>query len=196
MARPTNTRAGLRQAIAKELQMRFARRWPVGKTGAASTGPIVLDTQLTQEIGYWKNAWLFVPGTGDQALITSFVSSDGFTLEYTPGTAIASTDTYELLDVWNASEIHDAINRAIQEAFPAFFDIVTDETLVVQEDKIQYDLSSLTTAPFQIDNVYIEQSATIMRGTAAGGVATYLTTATGTVLTGVDTILEDQHLCR
>jgi hypothetical protein len=187
MARPTVTRAELRQALSKELQMRFARRWPTGKSGATSSGANITDTNLVQENGFWKSCWLFLPGTGEQRLVTGFTStSHVLAVEYAPTAAIASSDTYELHDVWNASELHDAINRAIEDAFPSFFDIVTDETLVVQEDRLAYDLTNLTSTPYLIDSVFIEQATTIIQGTAAGGAATYLTAASGVDLTDVD----------
>lgn len=203
MAFPTSTRAELRRAICLELGMPFFRRYAnYLNFGSGSTGVTVINTDLAQADNTWKNMWFYVasvtPSTSTGAtadsgnlgavrLITEFsADSDALTLEYDL-TATPETDsTFEIHNVWNAHEIHGAINRAIREAFPHFFNIVTDETLVLEEYKLSYDISALTYRPWIIADVYVERPTSSMSGTASATSTTSLTDSTAD-FSGVDT---------
>lgn len=189
MALPTTSRATLRRAICSELGMEFFRRY--GGTGyltcdSGSTVSKVIDSDLTQPQDFWKNHWVYFPADGSTGTasalvgevrqITSFVNSENACLvDRDYSVAPVSTLQYEIHDVWNATEIHNAINRAIRDAVPNFFKIVNDETLVLKEDTLEYDISGLTYRPWIISEVYIERPHSSMTGTVTSSDATSLT---------------------
>ena len=177
MAFPTTSRATLRRAICSELGMEFARRY--GGTGylnpdAGSTAGKLVDAALTQPQDFWKNQWVYFSGdsavspsavVGEVRQIISFNNSENACVLERDASAIpATTVQYEIHDIWNATEIHNAINRAIRDAIPNFFDIVTDETLVLKEDTLEYSLSGLTLRPWIISEIYIERPYGSMTG--------------------------------
>jgi len=115
---------------------------------------------------------------GDVRLITSFSNVDNALLvERNYASAPGTTLRYEIHDVWNATEIHNAINRAIRDAIPNFYDTITDETLVVQEDKLEYDISTLTYRPWIMSEIWLERPFNSITGTADSGASTSLTDA-------------------
>lgn len=181
MARPTSTRAELRRAIGRELKMPFFRRFTSARTGATSSGGVhLIDSALVQVNDFWNGAWLYCVGgpmAGETRLITDFVSSTNTaTLEYTLGCDfIASSDEYEIHSLYSPLEIHDAINRAIKDGFPYFYETTADQTLVLQEDKLSYDISGLTTKPWIITRVFVETSGSRLTGTATAGAAGSIT---------------------
>jgi hypothetical protein len=195
MSKPTSSRAEIRREIARLLGMEFFRRHE--SYSVASTGSAVgtfRDTTKSQENDYWNNMWLYITGDtastgniGQMRHITDFSSTGNkFTLEADlPSAPTVTATQYEVYNIFNPLELHQAINRAISEAFPAFFDIVTDETLIVKEDTLDYSLASLTNKPWIISSVWIEQPDESMTGTATAGAVGYLTD-TNADFTGVD----------
>jgi len=188
MASPTTTRATLRRAICSELGMDFFRRY--GSTGyltcdAGSTASKVVDSDLTQPQDFWKNQWMYFSGdsatpasavVGQVRNITAFSNVDNACiLDRALSTAPVTTVQYEIHDIWNATEIHNAINRAIRDAIPNFFQIVNDETLVHKEDTLEYDISSLTYRPWIVGEVYIERPYASQTGEVSSSDATSLT---------------------
>ena len=183
MARPTTTRTDLRRQICLELAMPFFRRRADGYSTPTATGTTttLIDTTLTQADDYWNNQWLYIPESaassdvngGEARLISDFVSTTGtLTLEEPLLEATSTTYTYEIQTVYNAVEIHNAINRAIGEAFPAFFETGLDETIVVQEDKLTYGCSDFEHTPWMISKIYVERNHTVKRGQVTGGITT------------------------
>ena len=189
MSLPTSTRAVLRRAICSELGMEFFRRY--GSTGyltcdTDSATDKIVDSDLTQADDFWKNQWLYIAedsstGTasalvGDVRLITSFSNVDNSCIVDRAYSATpVGTLRYEIHDVWNATEIHNAINRAIRDAIPNFFDTVSDETLVLREDTLQYTISALTYRPWIISEIWIERTFDSKTGTVVSSAATSLT---------------------
>jgi len=182
MAVPTVTRAELRRAIGLELEMPFFMRYTDGylTCDSTSTASKVQDSELTQPPSFWKNSWFYISDTSDTGLdgsirlVDDFASdSDILFLEYDLSSAPDNLE-YELHSGFNANQIHNAINRAIETSFPAFFDVVQDSTLVYQEDKLTYDISGLTYAPYIISKVEIERPWNTITGTATSGDVAYL----------------------
>ena len=175
----TTTRAELRRAICRELHMPFARRVESGFLSVgASPAPTVTtlpDANLTQESDFWTGQWWYSV-TNDEVRRITRVQADTnvLTLEY-PATLPVAGDNYEIHAVWNAIDLHSAINRAINDAFPAFFDYVTDETTVMREDTLKYPTAGLTHAPWRIVKLWAEINDTKITGTATAGTTTLLT---------------------
>ena len=190
MTIPTSTRAALRRAICSELAMPFARRYPSYLTcDSASSSSQIVDADLTQSDDYWKNMWLYIcanvststgatldDNVGEVRLIDGFLNKDNtLLLDRALPQAATEYDRYEIHDNWNAYEIHNAINRAIRDGAPDFFDVVEDETLILKEDTIEYDISSLTNRPWVISSVYIERPYNAVSGSPTATAATSLT---------------------
>lgn len=179
MSEPTTTRKVLRRAIATELGMPFFRRFSAGEltTDTGSTVSKIVDAGLTQRDGFWNNSWFYAVVAGEQSLTRSFQANDNSLILETPLTnAPADTgDTYELHALWPPSDIHAAINQAIQESGKIFSETVVDATLVLEENQLEYSLTSLTKTPFVLNKVWLEQAGTIATGTATAGGATSIT---------------------
>jgi len=184
----TISRATLRREICRELHMPFMRKYNGALTVDASPAPTTTSigcTSLTQEKGFWEDQWWFSINHDETRLIVDFEpASNKLTFEY-PGTLPKSGDLFEIHTIWNANEIHGAINRAIEDAYPSFFDVVTDETLILREDTLNYDLSSLTYVPWIMTKVWVENPASIMRGIVSSAAAGTLIDSSA-VFTGVD----------
>ena len=148
MAELTTTLAELRRAIARELEMPFFKRYKNGFLDADSgdTDELV-DSQLTQKDKFWNGAWLYRVASQEASLITNFTASDNKLVLEVPITTVAAGDDYEIHNIWNAYDIHEAINAAIRDSRRVFFETVTDETIIIEEDKLAYSLSSLNKTP-------------------------------------------------
>jgi hypothetical protein len=169
MAETTTTRKVLRRAIARMIKMEFFRRYQdeVSLTGTP-TSTSLASTSLTQADDFWNGGWAYIAsgnGIGQERKITDFAASgNALTMEYALTTVPAATDKIEILDTWSASDIHSAINRAITEWGRLFFDSVEDRTLVMQEDKMEYDLTGLTKKVWNLRDVRVERSGNSLTG--------------------------------
>jgi hypothetical protein len=186
MAEPNVTLATLRRAIAKELNMRFFKRYKNGYLDADSgDADSLIDAALTQKDKFWNGSWIYRVASQEVSLITNFnTSTNELSLEV-PVTTFASGDDYEIHDLWNAYDIHEAINQAIRDVRRIFIETITDETIIIEEDKLAYSLSSLARTPFMIHKVWIEQPASVRRHVAAGGTFSELTTNNNGELQGI-----------
>lgn len=179
MTEPTLTRQALRRTIARELRMEFAMRYnDVSALTAVGSTTSVTDSKLTQPTDFWKNSYLFLVD-GNAALdvrrITASTSGGALTLEYALSALPTIADHYEIHSIHSANSIHAALNRAIREGFPSFFDVVTDESLILNEYQLEYDLTALTSLPHRIKKVFRETNGnSVTRGTATSGGATTL----------------------
>ena len=170
--------------------MPFFRRWPNGLViqDTATSGlnnptdsTKVLDSRFTQRRNYWNNTWLYDVTSGEQRRVVDFIRDQKalipeFDFDSPPSTAT----TIEIMSIHTPAEVHTAIDDAIAEGFPVFFDIVTDETIIVEEDKRDYELSvnnadgrGILSNPYRIKSIYIER-------TASGGVFIIDTASTTT----------------
>jgi hypothetical protein len=186
MAEPTISLQDLRRAIARELEMPFFKRYKNGYLDADSgdTDELV-DAALTQKDKFWNGAWVYRVASQEASLITNFNASDNKLVLETAITAFAADDDYEIHNIWNAYDIHDAINRAIRDARRTFFETVTDETIIIEEDKLIYSLSSLAKTPHIIQKIWLEQPTSVKRGQVVSATSTTVT-LTASELSGVD----------
>lgn len=186
---PTNTRKTLRRAIAKELRMPFFRRYTTGElsTDTGSTSGSVVAAELVQADGFWDGSWLFMLGTEEQCLVRSFKNTTHAFIPEPPliSAPADSGDSFEMHSVWNAEEIHDAINRAIEKAGRVFTDTVEDKTLILKEDVLEYDITGLERDVFILSRVFLENTGSIVRGTATAGTSSTITVES--VPTDIDT---------
>jgi len=180
MAEPTSTRLALRRAIGRTARMKFYLRYPAGSINFSQGADTddVSDTEtfycnkLAQGEGAWENSYIYVTSTdsnidGFERRIANFnADADGMFLEWPADTdeVPSSDDSFELLDIWPPSQVHEAINDAIEDSYRTYPDVVTDEALVVEEDKRAYDISGLAVTPYRILQVYVERSGSAVRG--------------------------------
>jgi hypothetical protein len=99
--------------------------------------------------------------------------------------------SFELHTGWNAYTLHDAISRAIDSSFPHFFQVTSETSFIVQEDRLEYDLTVgtnttyggdgyVTYSPYMMLLVEFERPDNMQTGTCgtAGAVTTiYCTNA-------------------
>lgn len=191
MAEPTKNRKQLRRAVSKAAKSRFFRTYSDGQvelSGTPSTTALASTDYLVQGDGHWKNSFVYVVETEEERPIAGFDSSlRTLYPEYPFATAPGSTDSIEIHDRWSPGEIHDAINWSIEEAGKKFPDSVEDTTLVLLEDKLQYDISGLSDPVWMPLQVWVERTATAMTGTAVAGSTDSITVPAGVDLSSVDT---------
>ena len=186
MAEPNVTLATLRRAIAKELNMPFFKRYKNGFLDADSgDADSLIDADLTQKDKFWNGGWLYRVASQEVSLITNFNTTTNEVALEVPITTIASGDDYEIHSLWNAYDIHEAINQAIRDTNRIFIETLTDETLIIEEDKLAYSLSDLDRAPFMIHKVWIEQPGSVRRGVAADGTFSALEVNNNSELVGI-----------
>jgi len=177
MTTPTTTRAELRRKICKELRMPFFRR--VSNTystvGASSTTGTIIDAKLTQPDGTWNGSWFYDVTTGEVSLIRSFkADSDTFYIEKTLAASPVG-NYYEIHSIWNADEIHDAINESIRVGRRTFPELVTDETIVMKEEVMTYPITGLSTLPWMITKIWVEEQLNCDRGNVVSATSTSVT---------------------
>lgn len=189
MAEPTTTLTALRRLIAGELQMPFAKRYSAGYLDADTGGSTTtfVDSMLTQKDNYWSGSWFYRTASQEVSLIRSFTSADNKGLLEVPVTSVASGDDYEIHTFWNAYDIHRAINRAISDAGRIWPNTVTDETLILQTDKLDYDLTGLATRPWIVAQIFIENRSNVKRGVAVSGGGSTITVESSSILSDVTT---------
>lgn len=187
MSEPTTTLQLLRRAIGKELEMPFFKRFKDGYLDADSGSTTSLvDAALTQKDKFWSGAWVYRVASQEASQITNFKVTENELSFEVPITAFDAGDDYEIHSIWNAYDIHDAINRAIKDARRIFFDTVTDETIIIEEDKLTYSLSSLAKTPHMIQKVWLEQPSSVQRGQLVSATGTTFVVENSGILADVD----------
>jgi len=181
MAEPTYTRKELRRAICTEARMEFYRRYPncelqftkSGDTNAASNSTdIFYCTKLRQADGVWADQYIYVLSSdssrdGLERMIADWHRASGaLYLEWPCDTDQVPTtdDKFEIISLWSPSFLHKKINDVIRDEFRVYPNVVTDESIVIQEGKLEYDLTGLVPLPWQILQVYVERTTSGLYG--------------------------------
>ena len=176
MAETTQTLQQLRRAICRELRMPFFRRFSTSSTTTSGTANgLLIDTALTQDDDFWAGHWAYQTSSQEVRLIKVFLAKTDAAVLERDFTSLSASSEYEIQSLWNANEIVDAINRAIQSANRIFIDTVTDETLILEEDKLAYVISGLTKLPHFISKIWLEGSTSTLRGDVKSSTSTTLT---------------------
>lgn len=161
MAEPTTTRKTLRREIAAALRGEFFRLYPEGElavTGTSATTRVV-SSSLTQVDDYWNNGFLYMvdgPAAGYERRINDFAHLGTFAdfLEPFPYVPVAG-NKFEIHERWSATQIHQAINRAIRFVAKDFPESVNDETQILEEDKLSYSLLGLSKRVLTVGSVWV-----------------------------------------
>jgi len=163
---PTTTRATLRRHLARRLRMPFAVNIADSSTVTGGTSSAPIDTaRLVQGADdIWRKQFFYDVTADAQARISAFNhSTHALTLE----SAISSFNTgdvYEIHSIWSAADLHYALNQALHAAFPAFFEYVSDESLIYQENVLQYGLTTLSKPLWRLSKIFMEWNASVLRG--------------------------------
>jgi hypothetical protein len=188
MTEPSISLTSLRRMVCRELKMPFFLRYKNGYLDADSgTTTSLVDTALTQVDKFWTNSWVYRTASQEAARIVNFTASDDTAVLETPITAFVSGDDYEIHSMWNAYEIHEAINQAIRDAQRIWFETITSELLIVQENVLEYSLSALTRTPYIINQLYLERPSNVQRGTLVSATPTTFVVENSGILSGVNT---------
>lgn len=157
MAESTTTLQSLRRSVARQLRMPFIMRVGDSSIVDSGTGTTVVDAALVQTItDFWKGHWYYRISDQVYSLITAFnTSTDTLTTEKTYSPVHAAADVFEIHSVWNAGEIHAAINRAIDTVKKVFPITGTDESLVIREKYLNYSLSGISNL-WKVQKVWVE----------------------------------------
>lgn len=176
MAEQTYTLAQLRRDICTELQMPFFRRYggPLAADGATTTTQLV-DADLTQGDDFWAGQWFYHIDTQAAAYINTFLANTDAALLEKAITGLNSGDAYEIHAIWNAYDIHRAINRAIEMDGKAFPETSTDQTMVLGEDQLAYSLAGLAKKVWIPAKIWLERATSVTRGQATAGGASSIT---------------------
>jgi hypothetical protein len=190
---PTVTRATLRRAIGRQMRAEFFRRYPAGYvvlTGTPTTVNLYSSSLTQSTTDFWVGHYAYLAtGTyaGQERLVTTFTpASDLAVVEYAFGGSPAAGDYLELHSPWPATQIHDAIDMAISRVADSFPNVVVDESLVFEQDKMQYDLTQLEYQPLEMLQVWAEKTTSGSTGVAQAGAALTITAAAGADLSDVD----------
>lgn len=160
MARTTLTRKQLRKLICTELLMPFYQRF--GETDITVSNyasKSVTVNALNQTNDFWNNQWIYIPEINFTDKIVDWVQSTHVLVLESGSDLITSGMSVEIIRDFSAVELHQAINRALGNSYPAFFDMTTNYTLVLCEDKLEYDLSNLSPAISRIASISVERPA-------------------------------------
>jgi hypothetical protein len=167
MSESTQTLQALRRALCIEMKMPFFRRYSAGysEIDANSTSSKIIDSSLSQKDNFWNGSWFYAPGTGEVSLIRSFqANSNSLALEVPLASTPSAGDDYEIHELWNAIDLRHFINQAILEGGRTWSETITDESLVLEQDKLSYTISGLTRKPWIVTKVFIENRSSVSRG--------------------------------
>jgi hypothetical protein len=159
-----------------------------GDMDANSTTILVKDSALMQKDGFWNGSWFYKPATQEISLIRAFIANDRqFSLEVPMASTPSAGDDYEIHSIWNAIEIKHAINSAISEVGRIFPETIVDESLVLQENKLDYSVSGFSRKPWVINKIYLENRSNVKQGVLASATSTTFVVENSSILSEVNT---------
>lgn len=190
MPAPTVSFITLRRAICRELRMPFFRR--IGNESSVAAGATairVTDPDLTQKDKYWNNSFFYHVDSEESSLILSYnANTHELLLERPLPTIPVAADTYEIHSIWNADDIREATNRAIQSARQTFFITAINEDTCMVTDVLQYRLTvaAFDTSVWILNKIYVEYPTNAAQFDASSATSTTVTAPSTADLTDVE----------
>jgi hypothetical protein len=182
MSDPLVSRIDLRRNIARANGMRFFRNYPellkvtsvsiITSPDGTSRALIRASGNLREGVDYWKGAYILITTGNWVGRYRKIIASDPVKSTVTTDRIVDMKklkpgDLFEILD-WSPSLVHTAINRAIQDGYRAFPYVTDNTSLVIQEKKLEYDLSkeeTLVNTPIWIPTqVWLERASSSIMG--------------------------------
>lgn len=112
---------------------------------------------------------------GQELEIQNFLTDGSIGYAYVQPTgfypALAAGDKVEIHEFFTAQQLLDATNQAIRDAWPAFYRMTRDETIMFRKFKREYDLTALAVKPRHIVGAYVEPIFRVGIGTATSALA-------------------------
>lgn len=151
----------LRRELSRTVREPFARRIGSYRPITVAASNYLADTALGRFDASegWPYAFAYVPAYGDQREIVDFLSDGNIGYAYVSpdwSTTPAAGAQYEIHSIWSAQEKLDALNHAIHDCWPAFYEVATDESIVIEKWQKEYSLNGLAHIPRHLLGVYIE----------------------------------------
>lgn len=163
----TITLQALRRSIGTRTQQPFFDLFgEVAREATGGSTTTLVDTAgLLQPNDYWNGQTLYNVDTGVSRYIADFVQSSKTltVLEPFPNAIAAGVD-YEIWSTFTPATVMSAINAALRDAWPFFFDTVEARVVIQNNVGTSYSLSGLAVAPRQINAVAIEIMASSVTG--------------------------------
>jgi hypothetical protein len=135
--------------------------------------------RLKEGDDFWNGDYIYLPATDEVREISDFDNGTS-TVTWLAAitTATAAADVYEIWSQFTPNEVHSAINYALREAWPYFFETDNDETLCLQGDGgLKITLPTTDTIK-RLCGVYLKiYNGFASTVTTVGGAATQLTDA-------------------
>jgi hypothetical protein len=174
MAEPTETRKDLRRALGRQMGMRFYR-YTSQEAITSQTDVVIVANFLVQRDDFWNRSWYYELANDEtRMIIDSNKVSKNVTLEFTP-TGMGTAALFEILDFYSPKMVHEAINEAMRNAWPEFFETKEDFSLCVARDMMEYTFLT-TMKPFMVFQVWVERPSSVGRyGVASTGTTTECT---------------------
>lgn len=184
----TTTLKTLRTTLGGRMGQPFFRRYGGATlTSTGGTTTTLIDTaNLKQADNFWRGQFLYLPATNVVREISAFTNSTSTITFLEPTASIGSGVEYEIWSQFTGVEVNDAINQALSDTWPFFFDAVEDYLVIRENSGARYALSSLTTAPRIIASVYMEHSGSSYAGQVTTEVAQNRLKDTGNTFTSAD----------
>jgi len=169
MAEPTETRKDLRRALGRQMGMRFYR-YTSEEAITSQADVVVVANFLVQRDDFWNRSWFYELANDEtRMIIDSDESSKNVTLEFSP-TAMGAAALFEILDFYSPKMVHEAINDAMRNAWPEFFETKEDFTLCVARDQMEYNIAALDA--FMVFQVWVERPSSVERFGIVSGTTT------------------------
>jgi len=151
----------LRRELSRTMREPFFRRIGSYRPITVAASNYLADTALGRFDASegWPYAFAYAPVYGDQREITNFLSDGNIGYAYVSpnwSTTPAAGAQYEIHSIWSAQEKLDALNHAIHDCWPAFYEVATDESIVIEKWQKEYSLNGLAHIPRHLLGVYIE----------------------------------------
>jgi hypothetical protein len=189
----TKTWTSIRQELSRRLNEPVMRR--IG-TEISISGAIATNSFHSTSLGNLTNDWGVAYGSayvsyttdglaplGQELEIQSFRSDGSFGYAYTGSggfsPALGVNDRVEIHEFFTVRQLLDATNQAIRDAWPAFYTITKDESIVLEKFKREYDLTTLAVRPRHLIGSYVEPIFRIGIGKATSAAAGTLVDTTG-----------------
>ena len=140
----STTLAALRQEIGVRTGQPFFTKFSgaAETASAAGTTTTLIDTTaLLEADNYWRGHYIYFPGTQETRQVSAFANATSQLTWLSPiAGATGATTTYELWSTFSPIQVHNAINIALRDAYPYFFEVGSDVLVLCEDWPTTYDL--------------------------------------------------------
>jgi hypothetical protein len=175
------TRAALRRELGVRTGQLYFKRFggSAGTASANGTTTTLIDTvRLKEADDFWNQDWIYFPASDEVREISDFDNATSKATWLAPATSTVATTAYEIWSQFSPNEVHSALDYALNNAWPYFFEVGNDETTCLIGDAGMTATIPTTNTVRRLCEVYLKVydgfASTV---TTVGGAATQLTDA-------------------